>query len=93
MSSDNTDLPFTLTGFDGTGQLFERVVTGSINVSEKTVSPLANGIEFQEELTSFATTHSLQLPTHDITDTKIILVSVDYDGSTPTNIAYHLDET
>ena len=92
MESDNTDLPFTLTSYDGIGQIIERIVTGSINVSEKTVSPLQDGIEFQAELTSFAATHSLQLPTHDMNDTKIGMVSVDYDGSTPTNIAYHLDE-
>ena len=90
MESNDTTLPFTITGYDGTGQINERRVTAPIEGG--VVRPLENGIDFQSELTTFASTHSLELPTHDITDTKIGMVSVDYNESTPTNINYHIDE-
>jgi len=90
MQSDSTALPFTMTGYDGTGSINERRVTAPIEGG--LVLPLENGIDFQSELTAFAATHSLQLPTHDINDTKIGIVSVDYNGSTPTNINYYIDE-
>jgi hypothetical protein len=92
MKSDNTDLPFTLTCYDGTGQITGRIVTDSVNLSEKIIIPLAEGIEFQAQLTAFASTHSLQLPSHDMSDTKISAVLINYDGSTPTNISYRLDD-
>lgn len=87
-TSDNTDLPYNGTGWEN-GVITERYVFKEI-VGDELV-PL-DGITFKDELTDFANTHSLALPPHDINDAKIFLVSVDYDGDTPTKINYHINQ-
>lgn len=86
-TSDNNDLPYNGTGWEN-GVITERYIFKEIVGDE--LIPL-DGVTFKDELNTFAKQHSINLPPYDINDSKIFLVSVDYDGETPTNINYHVN--
>ena len=88
LSSDNTDLPYTSTGWEE-GVIVERYI---VEEPTYTGNPDIEGLDadLQEKVTAFATTHGLDLPDHDMSDPKLFCVSVNYDGDTPTNIDFHI---
>ena len=87
-TADNTDLPYNGTGWEN-GVITERYIFKDIVGDE--LIPL-EGITFKQELTTFAEQNNIDLPPHDINDSKIFQVSVDYDGETPIKINYHINQ-
>jgi hypothetical protein len=50
------------------------------------------GVTLKKELNNFADTHNLTLPDHNIDDSNIFQVSVNYKDGTPVSITYFVYE-
>jgi hypothetical protein len=91
------DLPWEGTAYNSEGTLLSKYLvqgyretdgTHQHRIDQLDMTRERGGLTLKTELINFANTHNLTLPDHDIDDSKIFQVSVNYKEDSPVSITY-----
>ena len=91
------DLPWEGTAYNSEGTLLSKYLvqgyretdgTHQHRIDQLDMTRERGGLTLKTELINFANTHNLTLPDHDIDDSKIFQISVNYKGEIPASITY-----
>jgi len=95
------DLPWEGKAYDNEGTLLSKYIlqgdrdtdgTHKHKINHLDMSLERGGVTLKKELNNFADTHNLTLPDHNIDDSNIFQVSVNYKDGTPVSITYFVYE-
>jgi hypothetical protein len=94
---DSGELPWEGKAYNSNGELLSKYLVQGYRETDGThdhrIDPLdmtreRDGLTLKTELINFADTYNLTLPDHDIGDSKIFQVGVNYKGDIPASITY-----
>ena len=95
------DLPWEGAAYNSAGTLLSKYIlqgdrdtdgTHKHKISSLDMTVERGGLTLKKEITNFADTHNLTLPDHDIDDSNMFQISVNYRDSTPVSITYFIHE-
>jgi hypothetical protein len=90
-------LPWEGTAYNSKGTLLSKYLvqgdrdtdgTHKHRIDQLDMTRERGGLTLKTELINFADTYNLTLPDHDIDDSKIFQISVNYKGENPVSITY-----